>query len=147
MFTPGLAIFYLATILRFSHVCGVRTGFSTILSAGACWCLGSPELYTHRTAHNQLNNQPRNTQYTCCAAELDRCDKIYTGSPRHLIHRAPGNRDVLKPNLKRYHRECKCRPFKYQVESLHSTLYQNAAFFGCTGFLVGVVASDRSISA
>jgi len=27
MFTPGLAIFYVATILRFSHVCGVRTGF------------------------------------------------------------------------------------------------------------------------
>ena len=34
MFTPGLAIFYLATILRFSHACGVRTGFSNILSAG-----------------------------------------------------------------------------------------------------------------
>ena len=34
MFTPGLAIFYLATILRLSHVCGVRTGFSNILSAG-----------------------------------------------------------------------------------------------------------------
>jgi len=26
MFTPGLAIFYLATILRLGHVCGVRAG-------------------------------------------------------------------------------------------------------------------------
>ena len=34
MFTPGLAIFYLATILRPSHVCGVRVGFSNILLAG-----------------------------------------------------------------------------------------------------------------
>jgi hypothetical protein len=34
MFTPGLAIFYIATILRHDHVCGVRAGFSNILSAG-----------------------------------------------------------------------------------------------------------------
>jgi hypothetical protein len=34
MFAPGLAIFYLATILRLSDECGVRAGFSTILSAG-----------------------------------------------------------------------------------------------------------------
>jgi hypothetical protein len=32
MFTPGIAIFYLATILRPNHVRGVRAGFSNILS-------------------------------------------------------------------------------------------------------------------
>ena len=37
MFTPGLAIFYLATILRPNHVHGVRAGFLNVLSvAGAC---------------------------------------------------------------------------------------------------------------
>jgi hypothetical protein len=39
MFTPRLAIFVLATILRLDHVynghaCGARVGFSNILSAG-----------------------------------------------------------------------------------------------------------------
>jgi hypothetical protein len=41
MFTPGLAIFFLATILMpdtcvayHDHACSVRAGFSNILSAG-----------------------------------------------------------------------------------------------------------------
>jgi hypothetical protein len=34
MFTPRLTIFYLAAILRPSHACGVRAGFSNILLAG-----------------------------------------------------------------------------------------------------------------
>ena len=35
MFTPGLAVFYLATILRLSHVCGVVACFWNIPYVGA----------------------------------------------------------------------------------------------------------------
>jgi hypothetical protein len=45
MFTPGLAIFYLATIVKLSHVCGVRAGFSNILSVGGSTLgTGAPSL-------------------------------------------------------------------------------------------------------
>jgi hypothetical protein len=52
MFTPGLAMFYLATILRYDHVCNEQwsrlwrsAGFSNILSAGgSTLVLGVPSL-------------------------------------------------------------------------------------------------------
>jgi hypothetical protein len=49
MFTPGLAIFYLATILRPDHVRGVRTA--------ARWCLGEEHPTRRGLPRKALRNE------------------------------------------------------------------------------------------
>jgi hypothetical protein len=72
MFTPRLAIFYLATILRLSHVCGVECHacgvvacFSNILYVGAAarWCLGPQERSSRLLPHyHRDDNMDRATK-------------------------------------------------------------------------------------
>jgi hypothetical protein len=61
MFTPGLAIFYLATILRPKHVCGARAGFSNILSAGGSTLV--PGHWNTIRLHIIVNTPKRSQEY------------------------------------------------------------------------------------
>jgi hypothetical protein len=57
MFTPGLAIFYLFTILNPSHMCGIRAGFSNILSAGGSTLVpGHWSAVTRLLLHHHCNS-------------------------------------------------------------------------------------------
>ena len=82
MFTPGLAIFYLATILKPDHVCGVhghacgvRAGFSDILSAGG-WCLGAERRLSSPSPSRRQDN-------------MDRASQVLAGWKRSVVEGLP----------------------------------------------------------
>ena len=53
MFTPRLAIFFLASILRLIHVCGVKAGFAFDRQVAARWCLGAKSAVSRLLQHDR----------------------------------------------------------------------------------------------